>query len=194
MKKTIGIAAALLLSLVTSFFAGYYTTLRYVERNKVSQQNENLLHEELAENTAKLPDLNVIGPNTEIVYRERYVKGVEYNRDVVEGATAEVVGMTKEEAEEYFKNKGYLVIDFSNERVLLVKDIKDKWPSGCFVVKEKDGFVAIFEVDENGELKLVKVTELKVTDLPDTDREEVIKGKVYESLEDANELIEEYTS
>mgnify|MGYP000076081586 CR=1 FL=1 len=193
MKRIVGIAFALVLSLATSFLAGYYTTLKYVERNKDILQ-EKAIEDELIENTAKLPDLNIIGPSTEIVLRERYLKGVEYNRDIIEKASSEVVGMNKTQAEEYFKSKGYTVIDFSNKRVLAVKDILDEWPKGCYVVKEQDGFVAIFQVDKSGELKLVKLTDLNVEDLPDGDKEEVKKGKVFESLEDAMELIEEYTS
>ncbi|KRQ87510.1 hypothetical protein ABG79_00849 [Caloramator mitchellensis] len=189
--KRIGLVFALALSLTASFIAGYFTTKRYVENNANAK---NQIENEIAENTVKLPDLDVIGPSTEIVFRERYTIGVEYNRDVVEKASSEVVGMKREEAAEYFKLKGYSIVDFDNRRVLVVKDIQDKWPVGCYVVKEQDGYIAIFEVNSNGELKLYRLTELKISDIPDTDKEEVIKGKVYETIEDALELIEEYTS
>lgn len=191
--KRIGLVFALVLSLTACFIAGYFTTKRYVE-NSAKAKYETKLENEIAENTVKLPDIDVISPSTEIVIRERYVKGIEYNRDIIEKATSEVVGMRKEEVAEYFKLKGFTLVDFDNKRVLVVKEIKDKWPVGCFVVKEQDGYVAIFEVDKNGELKLYRLTELKITNLPDNDKEEVLKGKVYESLEDALELIEEYTS
>jgi hypothetical protein len=176
----------LAISLVFSFAGGYYLTLRH--SNQFNKDNPRVAAE-----TTLLPTNTVVSQSTRIIKRYRYSTGMGYIKDLEEKPTADILGMDKKSVDAYYKKLGYTLVDFTSKEVLVVKDMQ-LWPPGCIVVKESNGAVAVYDVDEDGNLKLKETTYILLEYLPEQDRNEVVKGKIYEDIEKVKELLEEYDS
>jgi hypothetical protein len=188
-RKRLPIFVVLALTLVISFISAYYATLGFT--NKAKDEDKSL---KAAAETTLLPSQVLINSSTEIIIKERYLEGMQYDtKSKTEKPVPEVLGMNKESAEKYFGEKGYKLIDFSSQRVLLLREIQG-WPPKRYVVKGNGEFVSIYEIGEDGSLKLQQDTGIMLNDLPEQDKQEVIKGKIYETMDEVDMLIEEYGS
>lgn len=191
LRKRVAYVLIMIFTVAVSFIAGYFTTLRYAKNNikdstpQIQSNNNNV------EAAAKIPVSDVIKESTSIIKKDRYLKGVEFVKESVEKPSAEILGMDVNSAEQFFKGMGYRIIKFTPSEVIVSRDVLDSWPLNCYVVKEDNGFVAIFKVENDGSLSLLERTEIEVEKLPLQEREDVIKGKVFETREKAENLIEE---
>lgn len=178
----------LIFTLTASFTGGYFITKLYT-KNEESQDEKAT-----AEAANLLSSNDLINSNTEIVKRLTYNKnGTTFSKELKEKATSDVLGMDKISAEKYYKLKGFNLIDFKPKSVIIAKDM-DSWPPGCFVIKGNGDYIAVYEVDESGNLKLKEKTDIKLENLPEEDREEVIAGKIFETIDEAYWLLGEYSS
>lgn len=180
--------------LVVSFIAGYFTILEYMKKSQKLEPNPIKITDSTVKETVKIPHSEVINESTVIVKRDRYTKGTIFIDEYSEKASSDILGMDIYAAESYFKKLGYIIIKFSPEKekkVVISKEIPDIWPANCYIVKDNEGYVAIFKVEADNSLSILKVTEIKVEDLPVQEKEEVIKGKVFRTREEAENLIEE---
>jgi hypothetical protein len=101
--------------------------------------------------------------------------------------------MDEIEAGKYYKNNGFVLMEFTMKRIIVKKDI-NAWPPKSFVVKANGDVIGIYESNEEGKLQLKENTDIELDDLPGEDREDVKKGKIYESLEEVYWLLDEYKS
>ncbi len=187
-QKRFAVILVLTFTLIISFIGGYFAT-KYYNRN-AEDQNANAT----AEAANLLSNRDLINENTQILKRMTYNKnGAMFSKELEEKPTSDILGMDKATAENYFKLRGYNLIEFTTKEVVVKKDF-DSWPPGCFVIKGNNGVIAVYEVDESGNLKLKENTELKLENLPEEDRKEVELGKIFESLDEAYWLLEEYSS
>lgn len=183
-----GLALILTLTLIISFTGGYFVTKLY--NKEADSQNRKAT----AETVNLLSNGDLINQNTQVLKRLSYSKnGALFTKELNEKATNDILGMDKETAEKYFKLRGYNLLEFTEKIVIVSKDI-DSWPPGCFVIKSNGDSIAVYEVDESGNLKLKENTELKLENLPEEDRREVQLGKIFESIDEAYWLLEEYSS
>lgn len=181
-------ALILILTLTVSFTGGYFITKLYTKN--ADSQNEKTT----AEAANLLSEHDLINSNTMIIKRLTYNKnGSTFSKELKENATSDVLGMDRINAEKYFKQKDFNLIEFTSKSVILAKDI-DSWPPGCFVIKGNGEYIAIYEVDEKGALKLKENTDIKLEYLPEEDRKEVNSGKMFETIDEAYWLLEEYSS
>lgn len=182
------IILVLILTLTFSFAGGYIVTRLYAKNADIESEKET------AEAANLLSNQDLINSNTEIIKRLTYsINGATFLKELKERATSDVLGMDRVAAENYFKLKNFNMLDFTAKSVVLAKDI-NTWPTGCFVVMGKGEYIAIYEVDDNGSLKLRESTDIKLEYLPEEDRKEVIAGKIFESIDEAYWLLEEYSS
>ena len=104
-------------------------------------------------------------PNTKIVYETFYT-----NCNHIENTTEEIKSEDVNQNENYFKNK-YLdwnVNNFTEDTVELYKKI-DGICYKHYVVKEKDGYIAIYSLDSENNENLKEVTEIYTQYLPEED-------------------------
>lgn len=175
-------------TLIISFTGGYLVTRLY------TKNVENRDEKETAEAASLLSGNELINETTQIIKKLSYTKnGTSFSKEYNEKATDDILGMDKVTAEKYFKLRGYNLIEFDDKKVVISKDI-DSWPPGCFIIKANNDIVAVYEVDESGNLKLRENTELKLENLPEEDRNELVLGKIFESIDEAYWLLEEYSS
>ncbi|MDF2672661.1 MAG: hypothetical protein K0R09_926 [Clostridiales bacterium] len=187
-QKKFAVILVLTFTLIISFSGGYIITQLY------SKNVENQNRDVTAEAANLLSNEDLINENTQILKRLTYNKnGTTFSKEINEKVTSDILGMDKITTEKYFKLRGYNLIEFSLKSLIITKDI-DSWPPGCFVIKGSNDIIAVYEVDDSGNLKLKENTDLKLENLPEEDRKELETGKIFESLDEAYWLIEEYSS
>jgi hypothetical protein len=181
-------------TLVISSFAGYFTGLSYAD--KTIKSNFDTSPVSVAAETLEIeetPSKVLIGPTTEIVKKHKYVKGLEFVKEFKEKPSSEILGMDMVSAKEHYNSKGYTVIEFTSDKVIVSKDI-DSWPPECYIVKGENNTITIYRSDTEGNLTKIQDAEATLDILPTQDREEVLKGKIYETMEEVETLLEEYSS
>ena len=80
-----------------------------------------------------------------------------------------------------------VVTTIANQNVVSPNDIKEE-----YILRENNGYIAIYKVDENGKEILIKTTEIVVAYLPDIDKIELSKGIRVFGKEKLNLRIEDY--
>ena len=140
-------------------------TLEEVENaNKVVQEEINIIETGTAEIKTT--------PNTKIVYETFYI-----DCNHLENVTEDIESEDVNQNESYFINK-YLewnVNNFSEDTVELYKEI-DGICDKHYVVKENDGYIAVYNLDSENNQKLKEVTDIYVRYLPEEDVELLKKG------------------
>ncbi|MFX0547996.1 hypothetical protein ACOAKC_01550 [Hathewaya histolytica] len=140
-----------------------------------------------------------------IVYESVYLKPEgEQNKTTVDECIEKfnkdkkvISDMTKEQVLAVFKKHDYNLKDINKDQIVFSRSInKYKYQAGKYVIGIKDGSVAIFKVDKNGNMLLESpkdITTIKVEQLPEGDIELLQKGdKIYEfnTKEEAVEGVE----
>lgn len=143
--------------------------------------------------TDNVDKVNAIGPQTKVIKKQVYTKGQEFEKLTEERVSEDIIGMDKELFSNYAKNKGYMVEEFTNEKVVMVEKI-NKWPEGLYVLKSVEDNIVLFKIDEKGELKEISTTGVVLDQVSEHDKEELLKGKVYKTIEEAETTIGDYDS
>lgn len=101
----------------------------------------------------------------------------------------EVVNMTKKQLEKYYF--GWNIDEFSSSNITVSKECN----SICdehYVVRDVDGYIKVFCVDDNNKEKLVYGTEISTKYLPKDDREKLSGGIKIVGKENLSNLLEDY--
>lgn len=185
MKKLIVILSGVVI-FVASTFTGYFM----YQKNKPFLANQTYTTEA---NAVSFEDTTVISAKTAITKRIRYSKGLPVIIDSVEEASSENLGMDKKSAEQFYGKEGYLVVEFNSKRVILLKDIQT-WPPNYYVVKEDNGVINTYFSDPEGKLSFLKASEMDIEAIPTEDQNDFKKGIAFKSLQEIEDLFEEYDS
>ena len=140
-------------------------TLEEVENaNKIIEKDVNIIETGTSEEKTT--------PNTKIVY-ETFYTNCNHMENVIEDIENEDVNQNKN----YFVNKylDWKVNNFSEDTVELYKEI-DGICDKHYIVKEKDGYIAVYNLDSENNQNLKEVTEIYVQYLPEEDVELLKNG------------------
>ena len=127
-------------------------------------------------------------PNTEIVF-ERY-----YNRcghTDIKKQFADKEDVNKNEEEIKNKYNDWVLRSFSPDMIELYKE-ENKMCENHFIVKEKDGVIVIYTVDEEGKETLKETTEISTKYLPKEDIELLQRGIKANSISDLQNVLSDY--
>ena len=101
----------------------------------------------------------------------------------------ELVNMTKDQlANEY---SDWNIDGFSENEIVLSK----KFEGQCgehYLLRDNDGIIAIYKINENNEEELLDETEISTEYLTETDLIEIQKGLRVNGLEELNKILEDY--
>ena len=101
----------------------------------------------------------------------------------------EQVNLTEDEIKEKYSD--WNLESFSAEEIILSKEV-DSFCGEHYLVTEKDGFVAISTVDQDGIVTFKEKTNISVEYLPETDRITLKNGLMVYGTEELNKLLEDY--
>lgn len=190
MLKKLGLTVTLVVLFAASFFTGYYIiekNMGKIEKKTVNAETLSTVNEENG-----LQDL--VGESTEIIKINNYNKGITFTEETKEKADSNILGMNKKQLENYFKNKGYSLTEFTKDEVKITKDF-DTWCPDKFIVKDIDGKeIGVYKSDDSGNITLKDKTGIKLDKLPNEDKSEILKGKTLKTQDDVDGLLEDYSS
>lgn len=196
MKKWI-FALVVMLIIVFGFFAGKYiykittmedeSNLEIAETKKIEDEC-TLEYERLEEIKQTNANEEKVSPNAKLI-RKIYYNECGHTVKSASNIEAKYINLLEEDfAKEY---NDWEVKEFSSEEIILYKEN----PGICnehYIVKEKDGYVAVYSLDNNEKETLEDITEISVSFLPTTDVAKLQGGiKVY-GRENLNSVLEDF--
>ncbi len=162
--------------------------------NKVSDKNEKNYNKELNElnmaNNSIETNSNEekISPNCLVTLKRYYDKCGHTTKEYID-IQEDLVNKTQKELEEKYPN--WKVKKFSSGEIVLYIE----YTGICdehYVLREKDGKIVIYKIDENGQEKLYETTEIAIDYLTDEDKENIKNGIKVNGKEELNQLIEDF--
>ena len=127
-------------------------------------------------------------PNCEIILKLYYTKcgHIVENKKTIE---KEEVNLTEEELKQKFQD--WEVQKFTESEIVLYKEIDD-FCNEHYVLREKNGNIAVFSIDQNNNEELVKVTDISIEYLEEADLEKLKSGIYINSKKELNKTLEDF--
>ncbi|MBR3153277.1 MAG: BofC C-terminal domain-containing protein [Clostridia bacterium] len=129
-----------------------------------------------------------ISPQAVLIINKHF-KGCNHTITNVISVPTEMVNLTEEKLIEAYPD--WEVIDFSNRQVSIYKEF-DGVCNEHYRVKESNGFVTVYYLDEGENEKLYDVTDISVEYLTEGDREKIKKGVNVYGKNELNALLENF--
>jgi len=187
----------IVLMAIVTIIAGFMVGVVLANRNKTSNL-EPEIESKLAKETQNMQnELDTIAtshreiktsPNA-ILVLETYYQGCQHTTIKREEIPTECVNQTEENLQEKYRD--WKIKEFTNGEVILYQE-RQGICEEHYLVKEHNGYVAIYTVDKEGKETLKETTEIVISYLPETDKLRLKEGiKVY-GKENLNATIEDY--
>ena len=144
-----------------------------IEQTEINEVNDNDIGNYLVSVSASEEKLS---PKAYIVFERKYIDcgHTIKTRELVD---KEKTNLNKEEIQNQYKD--WEIINFSSNEVEFYKEV----PGECgehYIVKEKDGNIAVYIIGLNNEEILMNETEISTLYLPETDKKSLVEGvKIY---------------
>lgn len=129
-----------------------------------------------------------ISPNGLLVLR-RYYKECNHTINEYIDIPQNLVNKTYEDLEKEYSN--WEIKEFSSSQVALYREFENTC-SQHFVVRNNEGKIAIYRVNENNEEEIFQKTDISVEYLTETDKIEIENGIRVNGMEQLNQLIEDF--
>lgn len=166
------------------------------KKTKVIEENIKKYEEKEKEKLqTSVIDKNIINKETDIIYKVKYKK---CKHEIIkkEKPLEDMIGLDRKEFNNYVKEKllDWHLEMFSKEKVSLSSE-KDTLCTNHFVVGEKNGKIAIFKIDEQGERVLHRIfKDTTISTIREENQKRLKKGIVVESEEEAIQVLEDFIS
>ena len=153
--------------------------------NNVQIEEEKIESENLIETTTFEEKTT---PNTILTLQKYYIE-CGHTIETSNSLPEEEVNLTEDEIREKYADWNLEL--FSSEEIILLKEV-DSFCGEHYLVTEKDGFIAISTVDQDGTVTFKEKTNIPVEYLPETDRITLKNGLMVYGTEELNKLLEDY--
>lgn len=205
MKKTwviISIIAIIIVGIVVGI--GIYNNGKnHNKQNNIIENNINLVSEKiLDECTGEYEEIEKqakteietnsneekISPNC-LITLKRYYNECNHTINEYIDVPKELVNGTKEDIQKEYPN--WEIQKYSSNEIIIYKE----FDSNCgqhFILRDNDGKIVIYKINENNEEEEYERTEISVEYLTDTDKIEIQKGIRVNGIEELNQLIEDF--
>ena len=189
--------------IVLGLILGFLTGLYLYKINQIYAEDKEIIAEKIEDECTEIGELDEeeiaslivtaskeekTSPNCTItlkVYHEACKHLVE-RKEKIEKAE---VNITEEELKERFKD--WEVQEFTPTAIVLYKEVEE-FCNEHFLLKDKDGYIAIYQLDENENTKLLRMTDISTEYLSEEDLKKIQEGlKVYTEKE-LNRTLEDF--
>lgn len=199
----------LIIVFIVGLSVGLYTGTNSIENRNLSQNNNDNVEpiqdvvikkvqgkneEENNSGEEKIVEVvrreEKISPYAKLVIKKKFSKCNHTTVSIVD-VPKELVNLPRKDLEE--KYSGWEIEKFSSDEVILYREIA----ANCedhFVLKEKDGNIAIYNETDEDEMNLIEILSVNLDLLSEEDKNNLQEGiKIY-GKDELNSLIEDYTS
>ena len=192
MKKRLIFCGIFVIAIFASIFSIFFL---YLKNSKDNTDYTKELVNNSAENYADNLELILtsysgfkISPNARIIYETNYTKcnHTEVKEEIV---SEELVNLNEEELQEKYQD--YTIKQFGTEKVVLYNEI-DGYCNNHYIIKENDGYIGIFKLKNNGEEELIRLTNISVQYLPETDLANIKDGLEVYGKDTLNKILEDF--
>lgn len=195
------IRTILLVILTISIFSlSYYLCINKLKSTNFKEDKYKVQNESKDIDKTMTVDSNMntsLSPNAKIIFEKKYIKSGEVITEKEESA-GNLAGKKKNELNQVYKGQGYSLESMKSSEVVFVKEF-DRYAPNKYVVGIKDGFIAIYKTDKDGNMFIEDekrdVTDIKTDRLKKADIELLTKGDKYfqcNTREDAEARLEDY--
>ena len=165
MKKTIWIIIFLCLAIIIGFFVGMYLYNKEDNYNKLENNEEQIMYNNITNNINTLEietstSEEKISINTEVI-EEIYYTQCDHLIKNKKKSISNLINMTKDDLIEEYPN--WEIKEFSKERVVLYKE-EQGFCNEHYLVKDVDGLVTIYNMDNNDKVAALAAFEIKEDD------------------------------
>lgn len=184
------------------FLAGYAMKLNNKEKLKnnlgveYQHMEDNLKSNDERETLqTRVTDNNIVSISTNINYKTKYNK-CDHEAIKDEKPKQEMIGFDRKLFEDYVKLNlpDWKMSMFSKEEIFLLRE-KDTLCSNHLVVGEKNGKIAIFTIDENGERVVHKIfKDTTISTIREENQKRLKQGIVVDNEEEAIQVLEDFIS
>lgn len=199
MNKKVIIVFMLVGMFIVSIFTGIYIYRIFNQKESKFAKVNEIYNNEIFEKNNNVYEINnkivnanskeeKITPNTKLVLRKYYEECGHSINEYVE-MPSELINMTKNELQEQYKD--WNINSFSEKEVILIKIVND-FCNEHFILKELDGYVAIYKIDKNGKETLKEKTTISTKYLTETDKEHLKNEVKIFGIENLNKYIEDF--
>ena len=179
---------------------GFLTGLYLYKINQIDYSNKEIVAESIEDDCTAIAQLSEEGlletnnaeektsPNCVItlkVYYETCEHLIETRKNIEEAE----VNLTEEELKERFPD--WEIQRFAANEIVLYKEVNE-FCNEHFLLKEKDGYITIYKLDENDNAEFFQTTEISTEYLAEEDLSQITNGiKVYTEKE-LNKTLEDF--
>ena len=158
------------------------------EINIISEKVTDDCIEEMPEEIETTSQEEKISPNCLLVLKKYYEECNHTIKEYVD-IPQDLVNGTEEDLK---KEYPYWQIEkYSSSEIILYKEFN----SNCgqhFVVKEDEGKITVYKINENNEQEIYEKTEISVEYLSETDKNKISEGIQVNGIEELNQLLEDF--
>ena len=192
MRKKYIIIVSAILALITGIVIG--SIVDNYQTNKLSQLQEPKLAEERNELSNEIQIISTSSseekttPNTLLIF-STYHNQCKHRTTEKKDLPEDLVNKTRKELEEIYAD--WNLQEFSATEVRFIKEI----PGICnehYIIKDSNGYVYVYVLDENEKEKLYQITEIATVYLPQTDQIALKEGINVIGREELNATLEDY--
>lgn len=155
-------------------------------QTKLAKETQNL------ENEIQMVETSAVeiktSPNSLFIF-ETYYKNCKHTKTERNEIPSEYVNQTEEDLQEPYRD--WKIKKFTKEAVTFYQE-KEGNCDEHYIIKENNGYIAIYTMDSSGKETLKETTEIVTTYLPETDRLRLKEGIKVEGQENLNATIEDY--
>lgn len=197
MKKVFILYIAVLV-LGFAFVCGYYI-YKIPKKETVTQEEEiakvdfnayneinNILSQEALATDVREEDK--VSPNATMILKTNHKECGHTTKEEVD-VPAEIVNKNQKEVSQIYPQ--WDVIGFAPDEIVLYREVEGIC-NQHYILKEKDGFLAIYTKNEKGEEKLKEVTSIPLEYLPQSDVDKIREGIEATGNEELNSILEDF--
>ncbi len=149
---------------------------------------ENINEEDITQIIETNSEKEKISPNC-LVTLKKYYEGCNHTINEYIDIPKNLVNKTEEDLKNQYA--GWRIEKFSSLNIILFREYSDECGQH-FVIRNNEGKISIYRVNENNEEELYENTEISIDYLTDTDKSEIEKGIRVNGKEQLNQIIEDY--
>lgn len=184
------IVFAILITIGVSVYKNTNSNLQQGETRNIIENEEtqkNLINSNI-ELVTTASEEEKTSPNCLFVFKT-YYKKCEHIKVEREKITETMVNKTREDLESIYKN--WNIVTFRNNEVLFYKEEEGSCGEH-YLLKELEGKIAIYNIDEQNNLNLYEKTEILTNYLPEEDITRLREGIRVEGKDKLNQALEDY--